>query len=169
MSITMDLVKDINKNLSQASSSQKDEIRVMESMLNDKEFKVGEYTKEGKVGEYSPYEDSRKMISNVITKTVKIPAPEAKDLAEAYTFGKSESASMVNISKEFINTYVQTGRKLPLGGRENMNASLLIKHVEEATKQFPVGGIGSTTRGEVTIPAHDSLKVAAPCPIWKKK
>ena len=169
MSMTTDLVKDIKDNLSQASSSQKDEIRVMEAMLNDKEFKVGEYTKEGKVGEYCPYDDSRKMIATMITKTVKIPTQEARDLAEEYTFGKSESSSMVNISKEFVNTYVQTGRKLPLGGRENINASLSIKHVEETKKQFPVGGIGSTTRGEVTIPAHDSLKVTAPCPVWKKK
>ena len=50
-----------------------------------------------------------------------------------------------------------------------MNASIAIKHVPEAKKQFPVGGIGSTERGEVTIPAHDSLKVTAPCPVWKKK
>jgi hypothetical protein len=137
-------------------------------MLNDKDYKVGEYTKDGKVGEYCPYEDSRKMISTIIAKTAKISAAEAKTLADDYSFGKSESATMVNISKEFINTYVATGRKLPLGGRETMNASLSIKHVSETQKQYPVGGIGSTERGEVTIPAHDSLKVSAPCPIWIK-
>lgn len=169
MSVTQDLIKDIRENLSQASSSQKDEIRVMEAMLNDKEYKVGEYTKDGKVGEYCPYEDSRKMISSVISKTTKIPATEAKQLSDEFMFGKSESTSMVNISKEFVNTYVGTGRKLPLGGRENMNASISVKHVPETKKQFPVGGIGSKERGEVIIPSHDSLKVTAPCPSWKKK
>ena len=46
MSVTSELVRDIRENLSQASSSQKDEVRVMEAMLNDKDYKVGEYTKE---------------------------------------------------------------------------------------------------------------------------
>ena len=62
----VDLVKDIRTNLKQRSASQKDEVRVMKAMLNDKDFKVGEYTKEGKVGEYSPYEDSRKMVSTIL-------------------------------------------------------------------------------------------------------
>ena len=167
--ITLDLVNEIRTGLSQSSSSQKDEVRVMEAMLNDKDYRVGEYSKEGKIGEYCPYDDSRKMVASVLNKATKIPAQEAKQLAEEFTFGKSESTTMVNISKEFINTYVGTGRKLPLGGRENMNASISIKHVPEAKKQFPVGGIGSKDRGEVTIPAHDSLKVTAPCPVWKKK
>lgn len=162
------LVEDIRKNLSQASSSTKDEVTVMVEMLNDKDYKVGEYTKAGKVGEYSPYEDSRKMVASIVNKTAKISMPEAKTLADSYQFGKSEATSMVNISKEFVNTYLQTGRKLPFGGRENMSASLLIKHVDESKKQFPIGGIGSKERGEVTIPAHDSVKVTAPCPIWVK-
>lgn len=169
MSKTSELIKEINETLSQTSASQKDEVRVMEAMLNDKDYKVGEYTSAGKVGEYCPYEDSRKMVASIVSKTAKIPSAEAKNLADEFEFGKQESTTMVNISKEFINTYVGTGRKLPLGGRENMSASLSIKHVEASTKQFPVGGIGSKERGEVTIPAHDSIKVAAPCPVWKKK
>lgn len=169
MSKVETLVKDIRTNLTQASSSQKDEVIVMTEMLNDKDYKVGEYTKEGKVGEYCPYDDSRKMVANIINKTAKISSAEAKTLAEDFQFGKTESTSMVNISKEFINTYLGTGRKLPLGGRETMNVSLIAKHIDETKKQFPVGGIGSKERGEVTIPAHDSVKVSAPCPIWLKK
>lgn len=165
---TVELVNEIKESLSQSSASQKDEVRVMESMLNDKDYKVGVYTKAGKVDEYCPYEDSRKMISNIISKTAKVPTAEAKILADEFEFGKSESTTMVNLSKEFVNTYVGTGRKLPLGGRENMNASLSISHVEAKTKQYPVGGFGSKDRGEVEIPAHDRLKAAAPCPVWKK-
>ena len=34
----------------------------MKAMLNDPSYEVGIYTKDGQVGTYSPYEDSRKML-----------------------------------------------------------------------------------------------------------
>ena len=164
-----DLVKDIRTNLKQKSASQKDEVRVMKAMLNDKDFRVGEYTKEGKVGEYSPYEDSRKMVTTILSSAAKIPSAEAKEIANKYEFGKSEANTLINISKEFVNTYVRTGRKFPLGAREDMNVSVQLKEVPEAVKQFPKGGIGSSERGQVTIPAHNTLKATGPCPSYLKK
>ena len=164
----VDLVKDIRTNLKQKSASQKDEVRVMKAMLNDKDFRVGEYTKDGKIGEYSPYEDSRKMVTTILSSAGKLPTAEAKEIANKYEFSKSEATTMINISKEFVNTYVHTGRKLPLGGREDMNVAVQLKEVPESVKQFPKGGIGSSERGQVTIPAHNTLKVAGPCPSYLK-
>ena len=164
-----DLVKEIRTNLKQKSASQKDEVRVMRAMLNDKDFRIGEYTKEGKVGEYSPYEDSRKMVSTILSNAAKIPTAEAKEIANKYEFSKSEANTLINVSKEFINTYAHTGRKLPLGGREDMNVTIQLKEVPESVKQFPKGGIGSSERGQVTIPAHNTLKVSGPCPEYLKK
>ena len=80
-----------------------------------------------------------------------------------------EATTMINLSKEFVNTYVHTGRKLPLGGREDMNVAVQLKEVPETVKQFPKGGIGSSERGQVTIPAHNTLKAAGPCPSYLKK
>ena len=34
---------------------------------------------------------------------------------------KKEAEKFVNVSKEFVNTYLGTKRKLPLGGREKTN------------------------------------------------
>ena len=164
-----DLVKDIRTNLKQRSASQKDEVRVMRAMLNDKDFRVGEYSKEGKVGEYSPYEDSRKMVSTILTSAAKIPTAEAREISNKYEFSKSEANTLINISKEFVNTYAHTGRKLPLGAREDMNVTVQLKEVQESVKQFPKGGIGSSERGQVTIPAHNTLKVSGPCPVYLKK
>lgn len=165
----VELVKDIKVNLSQRSASQKDEVRVMQAMLNDKTFKVGEYTKEGKVGEYCPREDAEKLVSTVLTSAAKLSAAEAKELADKYEYSKAEATGMVNISKEFVNTYVKTGRKLALGGREDMNVSLSLKEVEASTKQFPKNGVGSTERGSVEVPAHCTIKTSGPCPVWLKK
>ena len=61
-----DLVQEIAVNLSQKSASQKDEVRVMQAMLNDKTYVVGEYNKSGKIGDYCPYDDSRKLIESYL-------------------------------------------------------------------------------------------------------
>lgn len=166
-----ELVSNIRENLNQKGASAKDEVRVMRAMLNDPAYKVGVYSKEGKTGEYSPYEDSRKIVTSVLTSGGKIPSAEAKEISEKFEFGKQDAAAFVNISKEFVNTYVETGRKLPLGARETMNVSLELKHVKEADKQYPIQGANNTDgkRGTVTIPAHDTLKVSGPCPSYLRK
>lgn len=163
------IVEEIKSNLKQRSASQKDEVAVMQGMLNDKDYAVGVYSKEGKIGEYSPYEDSRKMVSSILTETTGISGKEAGSLAGEFEFTKSEATTMVNISKEYVNTYLQTGRKLPLGGRENSDIALMAKDIKEAEKKFP-GSIGNKD-GEMktaVIPAHGSIKVIAPCPSWLK-
>ena len=169
------LIEEIKENVKQHASSQKDELRIMRAMLNDPEYKVGIYTNEGKVDDYSPYEDSRKMVANIVQSTTHINNAEADALAHSYEFGKSEASTMINISKEFVNTYLLTNRKLPLGGRETMNASLIIKHNEnESIKPCPrkivdKDGNVKTVNSFTTIPPHDSVRVSSPCPSWIKK
>lgn len=169
-----ELVNEINQGRSQTSSSAKDEVRVMKAMLNDKGFEVNVYDKTGVVGTYCPAKDARSMIANVISATAKIPSAEAEQLAENYEFKRSDANSFIGISKEFVNTFIQTGRKLPLGGRETSNISLSVKHVAETTKPYPVkvgineDGTARFTKGQAPIKAHDSIKVFAPCPPWVK-
>lgn len=137
MSKTTELIKEIKEGLTQTSSSQKDEVRIMQSMLNDKDYVVGVYGKEGKKEDYSPSADYRKMVSNVIAGTTKMKKEEAEQLADKYEVTKSDAASMVGISKEFVNTYLTCGRKLPLGGREKSNFELSIKENKECVKKYP--------------------------------
>lgn len=170
-----ELIKDIKTNLSQVSSSQKDEVRIMRAMLNDKDFEVDIYEKEGKVGTYCPAKDVRNMISNVISSTAKITNEEASMLVENYEFKKSDAETFVNVSKEFVNTYLQSGRKLPLGGREKSNVSLVLKDVKEQARRFPrkVGvnpdGTAKYDNGVVNVGSYESIKVIAPCPSWVNK
>ena len=156
------LVKDIKENLDKKTASQKDERSVMKAMLNDPNFKVGVYSKAGKVDEYSPYEDSRKLFANVISTTTKMSGSEALELAKGYEVTKSDADSMINISKEFVNTYLNTGRKLPLGGRETSNISLIKKEVAQRETRVP------NQDKTALIPAHDSAKVYGSCPAWLK-
>lgn len=172
-----ELIEEINKTRTQTSASAKDETRVMRAMLNDPTYKVDVYGKTGIEGQYCPYEEARTMVANIIKDTTKISSKEAIDLANNYEFGKQESNIMIGISKEFINTYIETGRKLPLGGRETSNISIA-KKVKEAKvggtpKKVGVNDDGTdryecVSDGSVT-PAHGSLRIYSPCPSWVKE
>lgn len=174
-STVRELVKEIDRTRSQTSASAKDEQRVMKEMLNDPEFVVDVYAKSGVVGQYCPCEDAHDMVANIIKGAAKISTKEAEHLAKDYEFTNKDATTMVNISKEFINTYMETGRKLPLGGRETSNISISKKVKAERSNNFPkkvgVNDDGTDkyeTVGDGTIPSHTSLKVYSSCPPWLK-
>ena len=175
-----ELLKDINDGLSQnngvarKSASRKDEIKVMQAMLNDTSYEVDVYNKDGVESTYNPAKDFRNMCSNIISKSAKIPFAEATNLVDKYEVTKSDASSMVNISKEFVNTYIHSGRKLPLGGREFSDVSLEIKEVEQKETGFPKK-IGVDPSGKaiyktesITIPSHTGVKASSPCPTWRR-
>jgi hypothetical protein len=166
-----EVISEIRNGLSQRSSSQKDEVRVMRSMLNDPTYNVGIYDKTGKIGEYCPFEDSRAMLGSIINEATGIQPKEAQALANTFEFTNKEAAAMVNISKEYVNTYLHTNRKLPLGAREKSNVSLLLKEIGESQKKFPntIGDSSDKSTGVTVVPAHEGIKVSAPCPSYLKK
>lgn len=158
---------EIKDNLQQRSSSRKDETTIMKAMLNDPTYQVGIYDKTGHIGDYCPYADSRKMFANVIATTTKISAQEAQELSNNYEVTKSDANTMVNISKEFIGTYLQTGRKMQLGGRKTSNVSLMLKHVDEKEKVVPKKN-QDDEQMTTHVPAHDAIRAMCPCPSWLK-
>ena len=168
------LIEDINTNLKQISSSRKDETAIMQAMLSDPNYEVNIYGKDGIEGIYNPTNDFRGMCASIISNAAKVPLAEATQLMSDYNVRKSEATSMVNISKEFVNAYLQTGRKLPLGAREKSDISLSIKKVDATTRMYPqkVGvnddGTDRYSKTPTVIPAHESIRVHAPCPSWVK-
>lgn len=168
------LVKEIKTNLSQVNSSQKDEVRVMRAMLNDPNYKVGVYGKNGLEGEFCPREEAVGIVTSILHNAASMPNAEAEVIAKGYEFSKNEANAMVNINKEFINTYLQTGRKLPLGGREMSDISISGKEVKASTKSYPAkmgfdeNGEPIWGKGEKNIKAHMSAKIHASCPPWVK-
>lgn len=177
MDTVRELINEINTTRTQISASAKDEIRVMRAMLNDPDFKVDVYGPTGVIGSYCPYEEARTLASNIIRDTTKMSGREAMELANNYEFGKQESVILIGLSKEFINTYTETGRKLPLGGRADSNISIAKKIKKEPAGGYPKKvGVNSDgtdkfeTVGENTLtPSHKSLRVYGGCPVWLKK
>lgn len=170
MEKVQDLLKSINGVT--CTSSKKDEIRVMKAMMNDSSFSVTIYGKDGKEGEYCPSAAIRNMCATVMSSAAKIPMAEAEHLMESHEFKRAEAEAMIDFSKEFFNTYLQTGRKLPLGGREHSNISIAIKHMKGGTRTFPKKvGIDSEGKpiyktGTSFVKPYDSIKVYAPSPSW---
>lgn len=170
-----EVLKEIQETRTQRSASAKDEVAVMRAMLNDTAYKVDVYGSQGKTGEYCPSADARDMLANQIHKAVKIPAQEAVQLANEYEFTRSDAESEIRISKEFVNTYIRSGRKLPLGVRETSDVSLLQKEVPACIRSYPkkVGvnadGTDRYEKASTPIPAHNTIKVMSGCPNHIKK
>lgn len=169
-----ELVNEIRGVITQIGGNKKDEIRVMQAMMNDDTFHVDVYDKNGKTDQtFCPAEAARDMTATIIEKATRVAPDEAKILAKRYEFGKKEAEAMVDISKEFVlGTYLQTGRKISLGGREKSNVSIGLKEVSAGTRTYPkcigfdANGKKIFGRGIAKVSPYESIKVYAPCPEW---
>lgn len=133
------VVSSIKKDLRQSSSSSKDEVTVMMAMMNDKSYKVDEIdSKNGEVvSSYCPAEVAQDLAATIIKGATKVSAAEADELAKNHTFSRKEATAMVTMSKEFINTYLDCGRKIKFGNREGKSLVLSQKDKEASSCTFP--------------------------------
>ena len=165
------LLDEIKDNLKTRGSCKADEMRVAEAMLNDPNYVVGEYNTTGKIGEYSPYNESRKLMTSILVNASKMNKNEAINIADKYKFTNKEASIFVGLSKEFINTYLHTGRNLQLGGRKDNNTTLRLDNVplQEKTLHFN-HNIKAKNKDDakVIIPQYEKIKAKSACPKWKK-
>lgn len=169
-----ELLEMINKETGTCTASKKDEIRVMKAMMNDTSYEVEVYGNEGKEGTINPSKTLRSFCSSVLSGAAKIPNVEAEHLMENYEFKKSDAEKISEFSKEFVNTYLHSGRKLPLGGREKSNVSLALKVVPPGERSYPKS-VGVDKQGnkiyassKTYVKSFESIKVFASAPSWVK-
>lgn len=169
-----DLIKEIG-GVKTCTSSKKDELRVMRAMMNDMTYKVAVYDSNGPAGFICPSELMRNTCASVMSSAAKIPLQEANHLMAKHEFKRSDAENMINFSKEFINTYISTERKLPLGGRERSNNALTIKHNKAGWHKYPkqVGehedGKPIFATGKKWAGAYDTVRTFGPVPAWLPK
>lgn len=174
MKTVNELIKEIQTTRTQQSASGKDEVVVMRGMLNDTGYVVDIYGQQGKSGSYCPSEDARGMLANQIHKAAKVPTQEAVQLADVYEFTRGDAETHVRVAKEFVNTYMGTGRKLPLGSREESDVSLLQKNIPACERTYPkktgvnADGTDRYEKATTQVPAHSSIRVISNCPAHKK-
>ena len=167
-----ELLAIINKEAGTCTASKKDEIRVMKALMNDTSYEVDIYGNDGKDGSINPSKTLRSFCSSVLSNAAKIPAVEAEHIMNGYEFKKSEAEKISDFTKEFVNTYIHTGRKLPLGGREKSNVSLALKVVPPGERSYPKS-VGVDKNGnkiyasaKTYVQSFESVKVFASAPSW---
>ena len=122
----------------QKSANKIDEIRVMRAMLNDPDFQISIYDKnKGYIGSRCPHENATEFVANVCSAVTGIDNKSASELASNYEFTKKDAIFMLETSRDFTNTYLETGRKLPMIQNEKSQAELFVRPVEAKEKAVP--------------------------------
>ena len=155
-----EVIDTVTKNVKQKSASKKDEITVMKALMNDTEYSTNIYGTLNGVDTHYPSRELRKVVASAVSNITKLPIKEATELADKYEFTKNDAQAMVNLSKEFVYSYLQTGRKLPLGGRIDSDVQLAWKCI--ASREARVPANNST----VMIPEHGGVKAINKTPGW---
>lgn len=150
----------------QKSCNKIDEIRVMRAMLNDPTFEVSVYDKnKGLLGTRCPREEAVKFVSNVCNAVTGIDSKSAEELANNYEFTKKDAIFLLDNSRDFTQTYLTTGRKLPLVQSETSQAEIFIKHIDEKEKSIPSG---DGTKQITKVPGFDKIIAKSKNPKYHK-
>jgi hypothetical protein len=160
-----ELIRDIKEGKSQTSVNVKDELNVMKAMLNTRDYEVDVYNNKGVVGTFNPSNAARNTLAIGISAAAKVPMSEAEALSEQHEFGKKEAQNYIDISKQFVLGYGETGRKMKLGTRIDSDVSVSMKDIPSGVTKVP-NRVDGTIQGtkEVELPAYQKMKVSSPCP-----
>ena len=136
MELLKEEIQKITEN--QTSINKADELRVMTTMLNDSDFSVGVYDKKiGYIGQRCPHEEAVKFVGDVIQRTTGLDKKEAIHLASQLEFTKRDANFLINNMRDFLSTYMDTGRKMNIMQTESTEANLYVKNMKASTKIIP--------------------------------
>ncbi len=133
------LIQSIIEKTTQVAVNKGDEVLVMQSMLNDKEFMVATFdSKKGYVGSHSPRAEAIGLAIDTLVGTTGMSTSEAYALTEDYEFSKKDATRFINLGKDFFSTYLQTSRKVSIGTADPRAEVIVnLNVVEERNKCVP--------------------------------
>lgn len=132
------LIEEIRENTNQISINKIDEVRVMKSMLNDKDFSIGIYDKNlGYVGQKCPHDEAVTFVKNIISGATGLDGKDSKHLAENYEFTKRDANFLLDNMRDFLSVYSNTGRKINIMQTEDTEACLYTRSIPSRTKSVP--------------------------------
>lgn len=134
-----DLMKQIQEiTMKQKSQNKGDEVAVAQTLLNDPDFQVGIYDKnKGLIGTRNVHEEAVKFVANISAEITGLDKKTAEDLASQYTFTKKDANFIINTSRDFVQTYLKTGRKFNLVQSEDTEANIFLKPTPAKEKLIP--------------------------------
>lgn len=159
------LVAEIKKNTAnQIAINKVDEVRVMRTMLNDRDFKLGIYDKSlGYIGDRCPHEEAVNFAKNIIAGSTGLDAKDSRHLAENYEFTKRDASFLIDNMRDFLEVYTSTGRKINVMQTAATEACLYTKPVEATNKSVPDKNNPGKNKQVVTSP-YVKLVAVTKCP-----
>lgn len=158
------LITKIKNEVTSRSINKVDEVLVMRSMLNDKNFTLGVYDKnQGYMGQRCPHNEAVSFVKNIISGATGLERKDAEVLAEHYEFTKRDSNFLLNNMRDFLNVYTSTGRKINIMQNANTEACLYTKPVDSIKKQVPDKDNPGKSK-EVTTAPYVKLVSSTHCP-----
>ena len=143
MNELMEEIREVTKK--QKSSSRVDEIRVMKTMLNDPDYSIAiDDRNKGLVGQRCPHDEATKFLANTTAAITGLDMKSAAELASKYEFTKKDAIFLVENNRDFAQTYLSTGRKLPIVQSADSEAAIFNRAVPAKEKNVP-GGNKTTT------------------------
>lgn len=147
------LVEEINNSTDQVAINKVDEVRVMQAMLNDKEFTLSVYDKnKGYIGQRSPYQEARTFTKNIISGATGLESKDAQHLADHYEFTKRDSNFLLQNMRDFTQVYMTTGRKMNILQTDKTEATINTREMKASTKKIPDKENPSITKSYQTSP-----------------
>lgn len=163
MNELMDQIQEATRK--QKSQSIVDENRVMRSMLNDPNYVVGIYDKKkGKIGQRCPREEAVTFVAESTAAITGLDKKTSKELANKYEFTKKDATFFLNNTRDFMGTYLKTGRKINIVQGEDCECSLLLKPVPSKEKLVPNGTNGD--RVKTIVPAFNKIISKSKAPVY---
>ena len=150
----------------QKAQSLVDEVRMMRMQLNDPTFRVSIYDrKKGRIGDRCPREEAVKFIANTTAELTGLELSTATELADKYEFSKKDATFFLNMQRDFLTTYLKTGRKINVVQSEDCEASLFLRPTSSREKLVPGKDGNSTT----VVPAYNKLISRSKVPGYMSK
>lgn len=163
------LVSEIKRNTSQIAINKVDEVRVMTSMLNDKEFTIGVYDRtQGYIGQKCPHDNAVKFVKNIISGATGLDSKDSMHLAENYEFTKKDSNFLLENMRDFLYVYTGTGRKINVIQSATTEASLFTKEISSGEKLIPDKDNPGKSKKVYTSP-YTKLVSSSKCPKYTSK
>lgn len=150
----------------QKSQNKTDEIIVAQTLLNDPDFQIGVYDKnKGLIGTRNVHNEAVTFVTNVTSEITGLDKKSTEDLVKNYTFTKRDAQFLINTSKDFIQTYLQTGRKFNLVQSADSEANIVLKPAPAREKVVP------TKDGTklVSTCAYNKVACKSGCPKYNTK
>ena len=162
------LVSEIKNQVKTRSINRVDEVLVMRSMLNDKNFTLGIYDKnQGYIGQRCPHNEAVGFVKNIISGATGLDRKDSAVLAENYEFTKKDSNFLLTNMRDFLSVYTSTGRKINIMQNANTEACLFTKQVKATNKQIPDKDNPGTSKSVTTTP-YTKLVSTTKCPKYKE-